>query len=446
MKKYPEYIEIQNSWVDCIPSHWRYLKLKHFVTLHGRIGWKGLTTDDYVDDGIILLGVRNITTDYNLDTSVISRIPIEKYDESPEIQLQKDDVLLAKTGATIGKCCVVHEVPEPMTVNAAVNIFRMRSGNHSKYFMYFIASDLIQKQFFINISSNAQGNLFQRDIREIHGYLPKYEEQSKIATFLDQKTRQIDDLIAKQQKLIELLKEERTALVNHAVTKGLDSTVPRKETEIEWLGKIPEHWELRKIGRSFKIIGSGTTPTSGREEFYENGNIPWVLTGDLNDNYLSQTSKSLTEKAFEEHSALKKFPAGSLVIAMYGATIGKLSILKIDATTNQACCVLADSSFFSIKFLFYWFLSNRSNIISLSYGGGQPNISQEIIRNIKVPCPSIEEQSDIVKFIDHKCNAIDTSLLHIEKEIELISEYKTSLINEAVTGKIDVRDYQINHA
>lgn len=446
MIRYQAYKDSGVEWIGEIPFQWAIKRLKYVsdcntsnVDKHSKEDENKVNLCNYTD----VYKNDKIHSRMDFMSATASQSEIEKF------QLKKDDVLITKDSETPDDIAIPAIVTEDLyNILCGYHLALIRSSDKyliGTYLYYLFKSYRFNQQFTIAANGITRFGLSIDDVRDAIISLPSTAEQSQIAVFLDHKTHQIDDLIAKKQKIIELLKEERTAIINHTVTKGLDPTVPMKDSGIEWLGKVPEHWELRKIGRSFKIIGSGTTPTSGREEFYQNGNIPWVLTGDLNDNYLSQTSKSVTEKAFEEHSALKKFPAGSLVIAMYGATIGRLSILEIEATTNQACCVLGDSAFYSIRFLFYWFLSNRDNIISLSYGGGQPNISQEIVRNIKTPCPSIVEQSDIVEFLDFKCNAIDTSLFHIEKEIELISEYKTTLINEAVTGKIDVHNYVIKN-
>jgi type I restriction enzyme S subunit len=127
---------------------------------------------------------------------------------------------------------------------------------------------------------------------------------------------------------------------------------------------------------------------------------------------------------------------------MYGATIGKVGITDIEVCTNQACCVLDDSPFFDIRFIYYWFIGNRQHIISLSYGGGQPNISQELIRMLRIPTPPLEEQANILAFIDSKTTQLDTQIADTEQEIELLQEYRTALISEAVTGKIDVRQLE----
>ena len=140
-----------------------------------------------------------------------------------------------------------------------------------------------------------------------------------------------------------------------------------KASGIEWLGEIPVHWLINKISRAFDIIGSGTTPSTNDVTYYSNPQINWLNTGDLNDGIISHTSKKITQKAFDEHSSLRIYPKESVVIAMYGATIGKLGYLGIETATNQACCVINDSKTINQKYLFYFLLSSKEHIISLSF-------------------------------------------------------------------------------
>jgi len=207
-----------------------------------------------------------------------------------------------------------------------------------------------------------------------------------------------------------------------------------KDSGIDWLGEVPEHWEVKKITHVFKQIGSGTTPTAGSALYYENGIINFLQTGDLNDNYIFSTSKKITEKALLEYSSLKIFPVGSLVIAMYGATIGKLGILKIEAATNQACCVLGECQIdLELKYIFYWFMFAKNQILSMSYGGGQPNISQDLIKSLRVHFPSVGEQIAIVTFLDDKCERIDAAIVLKEQQIEKLKELRQITIHNAVT-------------
>lgn len=209
-----------------------------------------------------------------------------------------------------------------------------------------------------------------------------------------------------------------------------------KDSGIEWLGEIPEHWELHKISQSFDQIGSGTTPKSGSEIYYENGTINWINTGDLNDSYLVSCKRKVTSEALRDHS-LKVYPVGSIVIAMYGATIGKIAILKISGCTNQACCVLNKSKILETRFLFYWFIANRDFIISLSYGGGQPNISQDTIKSLRVFSPSYSEQTEIADYLDKKSAEIDCKIDLLTQKAQRYEELKTALVNETVTRGLD---------
>ena len=206
-----------------------------------------------------------------------------------------------------------------------------------------------------------------------------------------------------------------------------------KDSGIEWIGEIPEHWDMRKVSRSFALIGSGTTPKSNDDQYYQNGDISWIITGDLNDGLLNDSSKKITPKALEDHSTLKIYPKDTIIVAMYGATIGKICITNFEACTNQACCALSESPYLLNRFTFYWFIANKHNIINMSYGGGQPNISQEIVRSLKITTPSLAEQHIIITFLDNQTAKIDTLIENKQKQIELLKEERTAIINQAVT-------------
>lgn len=216
----------------------------------------------------------------------------------------------------------------------------------------------------------------------------------------------------------------------------LETYTSYKESGVEWLGEIPEHWEVKKTTHVFNKIGSGTTPTSTDIKYYD-GEIHWLQTGDLTDNIISGTSKKITYKALKDFSTLKIYPKNSLVIAMYGATIGKAGILDIETATNQACCVLSNAKQILEKYAFYWFLASKNNIISMGYGGGQPNISQDLIKSLRMTIPPKDEQTKIASFLDEKTTKIDEVISQKEKLIELLKERKQIVINEAVTKGLD---------
>ena len=272
--------------------------------------------------------------------------------------------------------------------------------------------------------------------------LTRLSEQNQIAAFLDHETAKIDTLIDKQQQLIELLIEKRQAVINHAVTKGLDPDVQMKDSGVEWLGEVPQTWEMWKLAHAFEVIGSGTTPSSDNDSWFE-GDIPWVTTGELRETVITHTIKKVSKLTLERFSALKIHPVGSVVIAMYGATIGRLGILGVKSTTNQACCVLTFSRVIDNKYLYYWLGGYKDDIIRLSSGGGQPNINQEKVASLKISSPILKEQTQIATFLDYETAKIDKLIDLQLLQIELLKERRTALISAAVTGKIDVRDWQV---
>ena len=206
-----------------------------------------------------------------------------------------------------------------------------------------------------------------------------------------------------------------------------------KDSGVEWLGEIPSHWEVKKVTHIFNKIGSGTTPIAGLPKYYDNGNINWLQTGDLNDSIITETSKKITLKAINDFSTLRHYPIDSIVIAMYGATIGKLGYLNIETTTNQACCVLGIPNNYLSKYGFYSFMNAKTSIISMSYGGGQPNISQDLVKSLRFPFPPLSEQTAIAAFLDRKTALIDQAIDIKQKQIELLKERRQILINKAVT-------------
>ena len=205
-----------------------------------------------------------------------------------------------------------------------------------------------------------------------------------------------------------------------------------KDSGVEWLGRIPEHWQMWKLSHAYNEIGSGTTPPSGNDKWYGD-DIPWVTTGELRENKIIKTSKNITNETIRCFPTLRKYPKGSIAIAMYGATIGRLGIFGVEATTNQACCVLTKSNVIDNGYLYYCLQAFKQDIINLSVGGGQPNINQEIVASLKLSAPSINEQTKIVAFLDHETGEIDGLIAKQRILIKLLKEKRQAVISHAVT-------------
>ena len=205
-----------------------------------------------------------------------------------------------------------------------------------------------------------------------------------------------------------------------------------KAARTEWIGSIPSHWEEWKVSHGFLRIGSGTTPKSDNGLYYD-GDTLWVTTAELRESVIFDTATKVTDEALQEHSALRIYPIGSVLIAMYGATIGRLGMLGHEATVNQACCVFSRPEKFDSRFFYFWLWMRRPILISLSSGGGQPNLNQEELKRLRVPIPSIPEQQQIAAFLDWKTGQIDALIARKQELLERLKEKRLAVISQVVT-------------
>ncbi len=207
-----------------------------------------------------------------------------------------------------------------------------------------------------------------------------------------------------------------------------------KDSGVAWIGDVPKHWKVIKTSLAFQGIGSGTTPSTSKKEYYDdNGNGKyWLQTGDLEDGIIYDTSKKVSNIAIKECN-LTFYPIDSIIIAMYGATIGKVGILGIESATNQACCVIPVTKKQIAKYFFYEFLACKPALLIAAIGGGQPNISQDTIKKLKIVIPPIIEQAAIATYLDTHCAKIDNLISIQQKRIALLQELKQSVITHAVT-------------
>lgn len=210
-----------------------------------------------------------------------------------------------------------------------------------------------------------------------------------------------------------------------------------KPSGIDWIGDVPNEWDITKVKYRTSQIGSGTTPDSGNPLYYEDGCFPWIQSGDLyNADYIRDTEKKITELAVADFNALTWYEKEFVVVAMYGASVGNIAISQISSYTNQACCVLKAKDD-DLRYLFYFLSAGKENMLQMAFGGTQPNISQAIIKNLPYLDAPHNEQQAIANFLDKECAQIDSIAADLEKQIALLQQYKKSLITETVTKGLD---------
>lgn len=420
------------EWIGEIPNDWDVNKIKYTSTLHGRIGWQGLTSEEYIDEGPYLI----TGTDFKngeIDWDSCVHISEERWAQADKIQIKDGDLLITKDG-TVGKTAIVTNLNDKASLNSGVLLINLQT--HSKKYLYWLLNSKVFWEWFdiTNSGNSTILHLYQKDFDNFSFPIPPLQEQAAIANFLDKKSAEIDAIIGKITHQIQMLKDYRHSLITETVTKGLDKTVSYIDSGIEWIGKIPEGWYISKIKYEIHSIGSGTTPDSDVQDYYDGDNY-WIQSGDLyNTNIVRNTEKNITDFAVNSFSALKLYKAPFVVIAMYGASIGNLAISTIDAYTNQACCVLQDENF-NTTYLFYYLSASKQPLINEALGGTQPNISQVVIKNFILLLPPLVEQAAIADYLDDKTAKIDSIIAKKEQQLDIIKEHRKSLIYEYVTGK-----------
>ena len=349
---------------------------------------------------------------------------------------QKNDVLMGKA-ASIGKIAIV-DVDFEFSTWSPLALLRPNKKNIlPKFLEYSLKSDYCQDQIGLYATSNTQKNISMDDIPRIQIITPSIKEQSLIVKFLDAKTSKIDALIEKNKKLIVLLKEKRTTLINHVVTKGLDPNVKLKDSGIYWIGKIPEGWEVRRIDKLSTVSrGASPRPIDDPKYFDDEGEYSWVRIADItaSERHLEETTEKLSVLG---KSLSVPLEPGRLFISIAG-TVGKPIITKIK------CCIHDGFVYFKNlkvlnEYLYYIFIGGQA-YLGLGKLGTQLNLNTETIGLITIPLPSKEEQQKIVDYLDQATSKIDKTIEKIEKKIALLGEYKKSLIHHVVTGKIDLRE------
>ena len=253
LRRYSEYKDSGVVWLGNLPSHWVCKRVKQNTYLKGRVGWKGLTSDEYLEDGFAYL-----VTGTDFSQKVISWanchcVAEERYEDDTFIHLRNGDLLITKDG-TIGKLALVANLDKPACLNSGIFLVRPESDYQTE-FMYWVLSS---KSFatFCDLSSlgSTIQHLYQNVFENFSFPIPSLLEQTAIATFLDRETEKIDGLIAEQEKLIALLAEKRQATISHAVTKGLNPDAPMKDSGVTWLGEVPAHWGETRLKYATKLI------------------------------------------------------------------------------------------------------------------------------------------------------------------------------------------------
>jgi len=443
MNPYSSYKDSGVEWIGEIPSHWDKIKVKFISKVFGGSTPKSSVEDYWGGE------IKWITpTD-------IGKVKEEKFLQSTERNITEKG--LNSSGCSIipkGSVVVTNRGPIGNVIIPTFD-FTTNQGCKSIICDESFSSDF--SYYLLKVSQNVleslgKGTTFMElsttSLKNYEIPHPTHQEQTQIVSFLDTKTQKIDELIEKTEQKIELLKEKRTSLINHCVTKGLNPNVEMKDSGVEWIGEIPRKWNLISLKHlvSTKITdGPHETP-----EFVDEG-IPFLSVESVQDNKLNFNRKRgfITEETHKEYSKKCKPQRDDVFLVKSGSTTGKSTIVETDEEFNiwsPLCLIRSDKSKVTPRFTFtslQSFYFRRFVELGWSFGT-QPNIGMGVIENIRIIVPPLSEQTQIVKYLDEQTQKIDSTVEKESQRIELLKEYRQSLISEVVTGKVDVRGWNGN--
>lgn len=323
-------------------------------------------------------------------------------------------------------------------VSPAYYVYRFTTDAFDKKYLHYLLRSKCYADEFRRLSGGiriGQWDLPKDGFETTYVAVPPKEEQTAIALTIDIQLSKVNTLIANVQTQIEKLKAYKQSMITEIVTKGLDPTVPMKDSGVEWIGNIPAHWGTPKISM-IAAVSSGATPDRTYPEYW-NGSISWLKTGELQNNEIYESEEHITEAGLK-HSSVQLYEPNTILVAMYGQgkTRGMTALLRIQSTTNQACAgIVVTSALISYEFLWKALIGAYNGLRELAVGSGQPNLNQTLIRDFRIPLPPIQEQKRICEFLAKRIPQIDRLISIKQSKIEKLEQYKRSLIYEYVTGK-----------
>ncbi len=435
--------ETKNSgieWIGEIPKHWKVIRLKYVALANpSNIDKKSVEGETSVQLCNYMDVHKNefITADMSFMSATATDSQIAKF------SLKKGDVIATKDSEDtedIAIPAVVKEDLDGVVCGYHLTHIKPIPDRLSGFYLFrLFQSDTFNKQFTVKANGVTRYGLSTDAFNDAFICLPPIDEQVAIANYLDVKTTLIDETISKKERLIQLLQEERTALINKAVTRGLDDTVPLKNSGVEWLGMIPEHWEMKKLKFLIKKIGSGVTPKGGAE-VYERSGIPLIRSQNVYFDGLKLEDVAYITEMIHQSMTGTHVKTGDVLLNITGASIGRCYFVEDwlgEANVNQHVCIIRPSSNLNTKFLYFVLASSlgQTQIDRVQNGSNREGLNFEQIRNFVIPTPSVETQEKIVVALTHKIKIIDEAISKEMSSISFLQEYRTALINEVVTGK-----------
>lgn len=417
------------EWIGEIPREWNLDISKNIFREHKLRNYKNL------ENNLLSLSYGKVV---QKDIESLAGLIPESF--STYNIIQKDDIVLRLTDLQNDKRSLRTALckEDRGIITSAYLTLRLVTNNNASYLHYLLHSYDVCKVFY-NLGGGVRLGGSWSDVGKLPLLLPSLQEQAAIADFLDKKNAEIDAVIAKITQQIQTLKDYRKSLITETVTKGLDKTVSYKDSGIEWIGEIPEGWEISKVKYKYEFT-TGFTPNTSNTEFYddENGAI-WVTIADMDENKYIFDSKSKLSSIYIETYTPKPVKKGSLLYS-FKLSVGKTAFAGTDLYTNEAIGAFINHENVNLNYLNYASFLMEFNANRNIYNAKLLNST--LIKNSIIVVPPLQEQAAISDFLDDKTTKIDCIIAKKEQQLDIIKEHRKSLIYEYVTGKKRVKEYQ----
>jgi len=441
--RYPRYKASGVEWLGDVPEHWEVTHLKRTVDPKRQITYGIVQAGPHIPDGVPYIRPADMTDEHG----VLAADDVMR--TSPEIasaysrSLIRPGDLVCSIGPSFGKVMVTPQWLDGANLTQGTARIAFKPLHDARYYFWTLRSPFSVAQWESSVGGATFRALNLGPLAETIVSVPPLPEQTAIAEFLDRETGKIDTLVAEQQRLIELLKEKRQAVISHAVTKGLNPNSRLKPSGIEWLGDVPEHWEVTRIKRLAAAISKGTTPTTVGAEFTPMG-IRFLKAENITEAGVVEQPEFFISA--ETHAVLSRssLHSGDVLVVIAGATTGKSAILQeefLPANTNQAVAFVRPKNKDFSTYINFWLGTDlvRNLVLLTSVQSAQPNLSMEDLGNIPIPLPPLSERNQILTSLAAFTSQFDTLTAEARRAIDLLQERRTALISAAVTGEIDVR-------
>jgi type I restriction enzyme S subunit len=439
---YPAYRESGIDIISVLPSHWETSKVANIA----RTGYRTFIDGDWIESPYITeKGIRLIQTG-NVGVGVYKEqgfryVAEETFRLLHCTEVSPNDVLICRLADPVGRACLAPDLGVKMITSVDVCILKVSEDWEKRYITYFLSS----KPYLDLMGAVSRGSTRDRISRSFLGNVriakPSLSEQTAIADFLDRETAEADALVAKYERLIELLEEKRVALITQAVTKGLDPNVPMKDSGVDWIGDIPAHWENRKLKFLARLrYGLGQPPAESAD------GLPFVRATNIDQGTISRTDIVLVDPLSVPKGRNAFLKTGEIIIVRSGALTGDSAIVPPEfAGAVAGFDIVIDSHDVVPEYLAWCLLSpfvRRAQIDLLKTRAAQPHLNVEDVGSVVICVPPTAEQSDIADHIKVKNADVRAIQSGASRAIALIKEHRAAIITAAVTGQIDVLNYK----